>query len=258
MKRELLKGVCLAFLVWLPMLLFAQGDQSVQENFKFLTWTASDPDDWSTGLLYALLGVVGAMTTIFGFIGGAIPGTAGKAKIDKQQAELDKCMERLDALINSPNIDADAINAVQNIASNLRDYIRSEQWKQFRVAMILYAFLGAMFATILADSYLQALIIGAGWTAVIGTLGLKKDYQERKDEKDELNKKLINQLERVLATAPAQEDEAEDEDNSTAVRRSRSAGLEVMREQPSSSRSLEGERDAFEKLKSEATVVNKL
>lgn len=262
MKCHYMRGLCLVLLLLSSTLVVGQStDPSTDDQLKFLTWTKSDPDDWSTGGLLALLGLVGALTTIFGFIGGAIPGTAGKAKIDKEQADLDRCVKRIDELINNDDIEPDVINSIQQYANSLRDDIRTEQWKQFWVAIVLYAFLGAAFATMLADSYLQALIIGAGWTALIGTLGLKKDYQDRKDEKDELNQKLITQLERVLSTSTApdnEEDEEDEEDDGTARRRPRSVSPAAKREQLSGIRSLESEREAFEKLKAEATVVNKL
>ena len=257
-----LRGIFLALLLVSSTLVVGQSaGTSSNAQMKFLTWTNSDPDDWSTGGLFALLGLIGALTTVFGFIGGAIPGTAGKAKIDKDQADLDRCIKRIDELISGDDIDPDVIHSIQQHANNLRDDIRTEQWKQFWIAMILYAFLGAAFATMLADSYLQALIIGAGWTALIGTLGLKKDYQERKDEKHELNQKLINQLERLLATPQVivrEEEEDEDEEEENGTGRVSRSGMKSKRAALAGNNTLATEREKFDQLKSEAQVVNKL
>ena len=55
--------------------------------------------------------------------------------------------------------------------------------------------LGAFFATLLARDILQALVIGAGWTTLLGTLGLKKDYADRKSTKDAALKQTLDALE---------------------------------------------------------------
>ena len=36
----------------------------------------------------------------------------------------------------------------------------------------------------IANDLLQALAIGAGWTGIVGSLGLKRDYSARSDTKD--------------------------------------------------------------------------
>jgi len=64
------------------------------------------------------------------------------------------------------------------------------QYGQFGLAAGLYAILGAFFAAMLARDLLQAILIGAGWTAYLGALGLKKDYAQRKSIKDEATEKL--------------------------------------------------------------------
>ena len=59
------------------------------------TWATSTPPDWSQAAMLFDLGCVGALVTIFGLIGGAVPGTAGQPKIDENSARLDRLYERL-------------------------------------------------------------------------------------------------------------------------------------------------------------------
>ncbi|HEY6723642.1 MAG TPA: hypothetical protein VI197_06395 [Polyangiaceae bacterium] len=42
----------------------------------------------------------------------------------------------------------------------------------------------------LARDLLQAIVIGAGWTAFLGAVGLKSEYARRKEKKDDVSNKL--------------------------------------------------------------------
>lgn len=179
---------------------FAQEPEPTPQQIELsnlFTWTKTTPPDWGRGALFAGLGVIGALVTIFGFIGGAVPGTAGQAKIDVDTERLDRLSQRLEELITVTTPDAAAIAAVENTVNNLRDDLRAERWRQFGIAAVVYVILGAFFSTLLAQDMLQALVIGAGWTVSLGTLGLKKDYSERKAAKDATLEKT---LERVKKT----------------------------------------------------------
>lgn len=154
-------------------------------------WATTTPPDWSQGALLAGLGFVGALVTIFSLIGGAVPGTAGQVKIETDTDRYNRMHQRLEDLINEPNSNPEMIKAVETAVNDLRDDLSSERWRQFGIATILYAILGAFFAALLAKDLLQALVIGAGWTAVLGTVGLKNDYDGRKKIKDEQLEKAI-------------------------------------------------------------------
>jgi hypothetical protein len=134
---------------------------------------------------------------LYGLIGGAVPGTAGQAKIDADAARLERLTEQLEKLINNPPHDAAAIKAIEGTVNSLRDDLRSERWNQFVIATIVYAVLGAAISTILAKDILQALVIGAGWTGFLGTLGLKKDYSERKEIKDTALEKTLERAKKA-------------------------------------------------------------
>ena len=178
----------------------AQGSEPVKIADPF-TWAKTSPPDWLRGALFAALGFVGALVTIFGLVGGAVPGTAGQARIDSDRARLERLSKRLEDLISESKPDSDTIGAVETTVNNLRDDLRSETWRQFAIATIIYALLGAFFSAFLAQDFIQALVIGAGWTGVLGTLGLKKDFSERKATKDAALEKALERAKKAEETA---------------------------------------------------------
>lgn len=103
----------------------------------------------------------------------------------------------LDSLLNSNSRNAEEIKAVERVTNNIRDDVRSERRHQFIISAGLYAILGAVFATMLAQELLQGIVIGGGWTAYMGALGLKSDYAERKAVKDDATAKLEEVLSKL-------------------------------------------------------------
>lgn len=158
--------------------------------------------DWTTGFLVGFAGLVGALITVFVSVGGAIPGTAGKAKLDAGELRLDRYEDRLEALTQDKPMDSQAVDALQKTVNNLRDDLRSERWRQFLLAGFLYAALGTAVALVLTGDVLQAFVVGAGWTGFLGSLGLKSDQQERRDKRDETLVRVEQQID-DLATAQA-------------------------------------------------------
>jgi hypothetical protein len=189
---------CVSFLI--TNVAFAQGPEPTPEPIKvsdLFTWATTTPPDWGRGALFAVLGLVGALVTIFSLIGGAVPTTAGQAKIDADTERLEMFYRRLEELINASPLDAAAIEAVERAVNNLRDDLWAERWRQFGIAAFLYAVLGAFFSAMLAKDLLQALFIGAGWTGLLGTLGLKNDYATRKAFKDAALEKTLEWVKRA-------------------------------------------------------------
>jgi hypothetical protein len=106
--------------------------------------------------------------TVFGLIGGAVPGTAGFVRIEAGMKRVEEREKILDKLIKDPNRKPEEIQAVELATNNLRDDMRNDRWRQFTLAAFLYALLGAFFAALIVRDLLQALAIGAGWTALLG------------------------------------------------------------------------------------------
>lgn len=198
-----MKRLFLAVLIAAGASLLWMGTALAQETgqitvAKLFIWASETPPDWSRGALFSALGLVGALVTIFGVVGGAVPGTAGQAEIDAGSARLLRLSERLEQLISASPVDSPAVQAIEKTVNNLRDDLRTERWRQFGIAAVLYVILGAFFAALLAQDILQALVMGAGWTAFLGTLGLKKDYSVRKTRKDDALDAGIEQYRQAL------------------------------------------------------------
>ena len=171
----------------------AQTEKPIEVADLF-AWATSTPPDWARGGLFFVLGLLGALVTVFTLIGGAVPGTAGQMKIDADSDRLERMSKRLEELTAATPPNAPAISAVEAAVNNLRDDLTSERWRQFAIAAVLYATLGAFFSCLLARDILQALVIGAGWTGFIGSLGLKADYAARKAAKDEVLTTAVREL----------------------------------------------------------------
>lgn len=186
------------FVGLLPGHAAAQGDGAVAE---FFGWLTSTPPDWNRGILYAVLGVVGALVILFTLIGGAIPGTAGKAKIDEGEETLKDWTDQLTREMKKAPPDPAAIEKKNRAVDDLRDDLWKERWKQFSLAAIFYTVLGSFFATMFAQDLLQALLIGAGWTGIAGSLGLKGDFAYRKSRKDDLLEEVHDALQALTPAA---------------------------------------------------------
>lgn len=166
--------------------LSANGDGNNVDVLTALLFSwARSPINWTQGLIFSLTGLVGGLITIFTLIGGTIPGTYGQAQIEIDRERLERISRTLEVLIQSQDSNAEKIHEVENAANNLRDDLRAERWRQFTTASLLYGFLAAFFSAALATNLLQAIVIGAGWTSFLGSVGLQSDFRRRKEFKDE-------------------------------------------------------------------------
>lgn len=194
MKRLSILLMIMIMFMFLTSAMTVAQDTGSGEEASIFNWLTGDSPDWSTGILYGIMGFVGALVTVFGLIGGAVPGTAGFVRIEANLKRLEEREKILDELIKNPPENPEVLKAVESATNNLRDDLRVDRWRQFMLATVLYAFLGAFFASLLAKGFIQAMVVGAGWTGFIGALGLKRDYAERKLLKDETTKKLETAL----------------------------------------------------------------
>ena len=164
---------------------------------NFFTWLTSTPPNYPLGFLLALSGLAGALVIIFGLIGGAIPGTAGKKRIDQDIDRLNRWTDRLEKEMDNPKVESAFFEGLSKAVNKLRDDIRAERRSQFALAAALYAFLGAFFASAIAQDLLQAVIVGAGWTGIIGSFGLKKDFADRKSDKDSMLEEVLKTIKKA-------------------------------------------------------------
>ena len=161
------------------MVLFVLSVVGQIDGGELARWLTADPIDWSQGAVLAALGLVGALITVFTLVGGAVPGTAGEPAIVAGTERLERLTRRLEQLVDTQPPDSPAITAVEGSVNSLRSYLSRERWRQFALAALLYAVLGAAAASLLADDIIQAIVVGAGWTGFLGLLGLRRDREER-------------------------------------------------------------------------------
>ena len=114
-------------------------DRSKQVLSLFTWFTDVESPDWITGVIYALLGLEGALITVFGLIGGAIPGTAVFARIEAGMKRVEEREKIIDKLIKDSKRNPEAIKAVEVATNNLRDDLRENRRRQFRLAAGLKA-----------------------------------------------------------------------------------------------------------------------
>lgn len=168
---------------------------------EFFVWL----DDPLSGVAIAISALLGTLFTIFSSIGGVLPGTEGKAKLDAEQARLDAYYARFDEVMKGAN--HQHLTALGNQIDRLRDDVRAERRSQFLWGAILYLVLGMAVALALATNWLQAVVIGAGWTAYVGTFGLKSDYAARKEVKDRTIKGLTETVDEAPDTELSEDQE---------------------------------------------------
>jgi hypothetical protein len=140
-----------------------------------LGWYRSEPRDWGQGAMFAGLGLVASLVTVFSAVGGVLPGTAGVARLTAMQKQVGELEARVLELANTNPVDTNAVTAIGAVANQLRDDFSRSQNRQFVLGALLYLVGGAAAAAIFAVDIVQALVIGAGWTGVVGAYFVRQD-----------------------------------------------------------------------------------
>ncbi len=184
---------------------------------EVLQWFPGEP---TTGLLLFFLGVFGALVTIYFYKEGDLfPAMGSAARIKSHEIAISQLKKRVDELRTRWDAEIKDLNAmieqydkgdkvdvlekkiegqkvqIEEIAKRVRQLeedlgskerlIDSERKSVLTTGMIFYVFLGGMFATVLGKDFLQAIIIGAGWTSFVSVLGLKKEQQTIRELREE-------------------------------------------------------------------------
>lgn len=214
MKRLLVVAIVVVSMsVIVTVVAFAQEPEPPQPGGKEtnlfanpFTWATDGPPDWGRGALYAVLGLFGAVVTVYGVIGGFIPTAAGEKleadykKLETKSKELAELRAR--ALKDPGSVDAALITAFAEDEDRARDDLDRKRQRLFRNWAIAYVLLGMFFALLLAQDMLQALMLGAGWTSVIAALGLTREHKKDKAEgakQAEVYMKHVSELEKRLS-----------------------------------------------------------
>lgn len=156
------------------------------------------PNDILIGIIFFSLGIGGAMIIVYlGDWEKLMRRSVRIVEIEEDIREKKKRANKLKEDKTSYRETWELIN---------RDQDRLDRERKFNITLeiTLYLLIGGVVATILADSAIEAVAFGAGWTGLIGVFGLKKDSEERaevreeettKQEKDfrEISKKNIDE-----------------------------------------------------------------
>lgn len=164
-------------------------------------------DNWLSGLGLALLGIVGALVTLYLFLGEFLPSMGGKADYEELRLEIDELARRRDQQLEpredyvrgSSSMSAEERVEATKLTEDLNRIIerkeRAASALRHSLAIIgfpLYVVLGGSFAVLFAGDALQALLIGFGWTAVADRFGLKRELDEKSRKRDEASGKLVD------------------------------------------------------------------
>lgn len=150
--------------------------------------------DFSIGIFFVLLGFVGAGIMVF--LGEWDKLLGRSARILELEEEINSKRKIAEKLTDKEDINTrkdweDRIDKDENRMAaerNLTTYI----------GIVLYIFIGGMLASVIANNPLQAVAVGAGWTALLGTFGIKKDSDERREIRGKKDDELLGDWNDVL------------------------------------------------------------
>lgn len=164
-------------------------------------------DNWLSGLGLAILGMIGALVTLYAFLGGFLPSMGGKAEYEKLGEEIETLSQRRDAQLKpresfvrgSSSLSEEEREEATRLTEDFNRIIEQKEAAARKlhrsllaVGFPVYVVLGAAFAVLLASTALQAIAIGFGWTAVADRLGLKREEEEKKRTRAEETETIVN------------------------------------------------------------------
>lgn len=148
-------------------------DSANVTDLELATWLWQN--DWKSGIALGLTGLIGALITMYFLIGGTIPGTEGAKYLRSAEARLTAYYDTLDVLMrNAGRGNAELLEKVAGAINDLRDDIRKEKMAQYWTAFAVFILAGAGFALLFADTLLDALLMGGGWSGFLGAVSLRK------------------------------------------------------------------------------------
>lgn len=166
--------------------------------------------NWGEGLGFAALGIVGALVTIYLFLGGFLPSMGGKAEYEATRLEIEDLTKRRDKQIllreqhtrGEAGIPAERLAEADKLTDDLGAMIEAKEARAAKlrrelvaIGFPLYVVLGGVFAVLFASNALQAILVGFGWTAVADRIGLKRELDEKSRQREEEINKLTERAE---------------------------------------------------------------
>lgn len=145
--------------------------------------------NYSIGILFGVLGLVGAAITVY---------FGGWEKLMGKSVRLLECEEEINSKkriaekLNEEN-DCDKRKVWEEIIDMEERRLSEERIFTRNLGVLLFILIGGVLASIIANTMLQAIIVGAGWIGVIGTYGLKKDNDMRREIRNKKDDELLEE-----------------------------------------------------------------
>ena len=168
-------------------------------------------ENWPEGLLYVVLGFVGALVTAFFYLHDFLPSVGGTAEYREVSVTVAEREEMLDQLRKAredfaygkdKGLSAERLAELNRLYDHRmseqradREWLRAEKRRSYRAALPMYVILGGAFAVLFATNPLQGVLIGFGWTAIADRAGLKRQAADREQGRD----KQIEKIEKVAS-----------------------------------------------------------
>ncbi len=131
------------------------------------------PDNAIFGVLLGILGICGAAIMVY--IGEWDRLMGRSARIIEIENEIEE-KRKIANKITDPK-EVDIRKKFEDMINEDEDRLDRERNETRKTGIILYLFIGGVVAAILADSMVEAVGFGAGWTGLIGVFGIKKDSE---------------------------------------------------------------------------------
>lgn len=131
------------------------------------------PDDVIFGILLGILGICGAAIMVY--IGEWDKLMGKSARIVEIENEIEM-KRKIANKITDPK-EVDIRKKFEDMINEDEDRLDRERKEIITRGLLLYLFIGGVVAAILADSMIEAVGFGAGWTGLIGVFGIKKDSE---------------------------------------------------------------------------------
>lgn len=137
------------------------------------------PNDILIGIFFFFLGIGGAMIMVY--LGDWDKLTWKSVRI----IEIEEDIKEKRKIANKLKEDETRYKDIWELIHMDQDRLDGERKFNITLRIILYLFIGGVVATILANSTIEAVVFGAGWTGLIGVFGIKKNNEERAKVREE-------------------------------------------------------------------------
>ncbi len=197
-------------------------EANLPEIFPWASKPGGFQSNWPEGLANFVLGMAGALVTVYLFLGDFLPSMGGKAEYELMKTELDDLKKRRGRTLvererfakGEVELTAERLAAEDSLTEDLdrtidrlEAQVNRERWRLFLIGFPIYIVLGGFFAAAFALNFLQAVLIGFGWTAVADRIGLQKEIDVKRQLREDQVAKLESQaLESARDVARLQED----------------------------------------------------